>query len=68
MELIDVKELGMRLGVPRSQVYRLAAGGKLEPAYRVGKYWRFQWPDVLRSLESDIEDAAMNGAEPVQAG
>ncbi len=47
MEMLDVTKLAEKLQVPRSQIYRLAGQGKLKAAYKVGKYWRFPWPEIL---------------------
>jgi excisionase family DNA binding protein len=49
VEMIDAKELAARLGVRRAHIYRLVELGKL-PAYKVGRYLRFPWPDILDHL------------------
>jgi len=49
VEMIDAQELAKRLGVRRAHIYRLTELGKL-PAYRVGRYLRYPWPEILRHL------------------
>lgn len=49
MELLRVEELAERLGVPKSQVYRQVELGRW-PVVRVGRYFRFPWPDILKHL------------------
>ena len=49
MEIIDVKELARRLGVPVSQAYRQVELGHW-PVIKAGRYHRFAWPKILEIL------------------
>ena len=46
-DILTVKETAEFLRVPRSTVYKLAQGG-LMPAQKVGRYWRFHRPAIIR--------------------
>lgn len=53
MEMIDVPELARRLGVAKSQIYRKAKNGEI-PSIRIGRYYRFPWPEILIHLSNGI--------------
>jgi len=52
-ELLTVRQVAELLQVPPSWVYRRMRKRSLErlPAYRLGKYWRFDRNDVLAWVE-----------------
>ena len=52
-ELITPEELADRLRVPRSWVYEKTRQRSLQrlPGFKLGKYWRFRWRDVLEWLD-----------------
>jgi excisionase family DNA binding protein len=52
--LIGVRELAERLGVPKTQIYRLTHAGQL-PNIRLGKYLRFDYLEVIESLRQAPE-------------
>jgi excisionase family DNA binding protein len=60
-DILTVKETAEFLRVPRSTVYKLAQGG-LMPAQKVGRYWRFHRPAIIRWIagrtpsEASLED------------
>ena len=49
--LIGTKVLSERLGVAKSQIYRLTNTGKI-PMKKVGKYYRYDYEEVLEALGS----------------
>jgi excisionase family DNA binding protein len=60
-ELIDVKELARRWGVPASFIYDRTCknGPEKLPHYKIGKYVRFDFPKVQAWLaERERSDAA----------
>jgi excisionase family DNA binding protein len=54
--LIGTSEIAERLGVPKSQIYRLASQGSI-PAVRIGKYYRFDYQEVVDSLATVKSDS-----------
>jgi len=49
-EILTAEEVAERLRVKTSWVYYAAADGRLR-SYRVGRYRRFIWDEVLEDLE-----------------
>lgn len=47
--LVGTEELAERLGVARSQIYRLTFSGKI-PVIKVGKYNRYDYEEVVAAL------------------
>ena len=53
--LITTSEIAERLGVPKPQIYRLTSQGSI-PAVRIGKYYRFDYREVVDSLATTKSD------------
>jgi excisionase family DNA binding protein len=49
--LLSAREVGERLGIKPRTVSLWVRQGRL-PAYRVGRYLRFDWDEVTRALEA----------------
>ena len=58
--LLTPSELALRLKVPKSWVYEKTRARSRDPLplIRLGKYMRFNWPDVVAWLQSHQEGAA----------
>ena len=48
-QLVDGAELGRRLGVCRTTIWRLAHTGRI-PYYCIGRRWLFSEPEVVEAL------------------
>jgi excisionase family DNA binding protein len=59
--LVTAVEIGARLGVPRSWVYRAARNGEL-PSVRCGRYRRFDVEDVDRWIEEQKQRPSAGAA------
>ncbi|MGA2147114.1 MAG: helix-turn-helix domain-containing protein [Bryobacteraceae bacterium] len=53
-EILSIDQLSRYLGVPKSTLYRLAAGGGI-PGHKVGRHWRFRRQAVDRWLDRPDE-------------
>ena len=51
-EIIDRKELQKRLAITEPTAIRWARRGKI-PEIRIGNSVRYNWPNVVKSLEND---------------
>lgn len=59
-DLLTASNVGRRLGVDTSTIYRMAADGRL-PAVKVGRQWRFPRAEVERLLTVGIPVPASGG-------
>jgi excisionase family DNA binding protein len=55
-EVLNIEQLSAYLRVPKSTLYRLAAGGKI-PSHKVGRHWRFRRESVDLWLDHPQEPA-----------
>jgi excisionase family DNA binding protein len=49
--IVTAKEVGQYLKLTESTIYKLAASGEI-PGFRVGKSWRFDMEEIIRSINS----------------
>jgi excisionase family DNA binding protein len=49
--IVTAKEVGHYLKLTESTIYKLAASGEI-PGFRVGKSWRFDMEEIIKSINS----------------
>lgn len=52
-QLVDGAELGRRLGVGRTTIWRLAKAGRI-PYYSIGRRWMFSETEVVEALRVPV--------------
>ena len=55
-KLLSTREVAQRLGVTRRQVQRLAKGGRLPNAFKVGETWVVPERDVVKLQKARAPD------------
>jgi excisionase family DNA binding protein len=57
--IVTAKEVGHYLKLTESTIYKLAASGEI-PGFRVGKSWRFDMEEIIKSINSAKQNIKMS--------